>query len=93
MVNVMLYVKTAVMTSNKKGNTMEDFVIYSGGICFCSVCSRLSLEETTKRVNNENPTGISSNWQLSERNFDSGETNPCACNDYPETHKHYLFEC
>lgn len=72
---------------------MKDFEIYSNGIVFCSVCSSLTPEDTIKRVNIENPTGLNADWKLSARNFDSGESNPCPCNISPDTHKHYLFEC
>ena len=72
---------------------LKDFDIYSLGIISCSVCSNLSLEETTQRLNKENPSGINSKWSLSSEKFRSGEDNPCACNLSPETHKHYLFNC
>lgn len=73
---------------------MEDFAIYSYGIVYCSVCSSLSIEETTKRVNKENPTGSELRWQLSKNpTFASGTPHPCPCHDAPDTHKHYLFVC
>ena len=43
---------------------IKEFEIYSNGICFCSVCSSLSLEETTSRVNKENPTGLEQGKQI-----------------------------
>lgn len=72
---------------------MKEFDIYSNGLCHCSVCSSLTLEETLNRVNLENPTGTSNKWHLSVDKFSGGEDNPCACNLSPETHKHYLFVC
>lgn len=71
-----------------------DFEVYSMGPVYCSVCSSLSVEETTRRLNWEYPTGISSRWQLSkDATFRTGQPNPCPCNEHPDTHKHYLFNC
>lgn len=72
---------------------MADFTIYSSGLVYCSVCSSLTLEETTARLNTEQPTGIASPWALADEPFKGGEPNPCPCNSNPETHKHYLFVC
>ena len=72
----------------------SEFTAYAIGFVSASVCSSLPIEETTERLNAEHPTGISSRWQLSdEPTFSGGEPNPCACNRWPDTHKHYLFEC
>ena len=71
----------------------KDFQAYAVGICNASVCSNLTLEETTRQLNREHPTGIGK-WELSqEPTFAAGEPQPCPCNLHPETHKHYLFEC
>jgi hypothetical protein len=69
------------------------FEVDSMGILYCSVCSTLSPEETTAKLNEEHPTGISSGWKLAGESFVSGEPNPCPCERHPETHKHYLFIC
>lgn len=70
------------------------FWIYNWGLLYASVCSSLSLEETTEQINRELPTGIKSPWRLSsDKTFHTGETNPCACQQHPDTHKHYLFNC
>lgn len=68
--------------------------IYSIGLCYCSVCAEKdkSVEEITSELNYQRPTGIASNWQLSEDNFASGAANPCQCHDDPNR-LHYLFEC
>lgn len=70
-----------------------EFTIYSNGICFCSVCSSLSPEETEMRINRENPSGTLGGWLLTEDDFMDGDPNPVPCNENPETHKHYLFAC
>lgn len=73
---------------------MKDFEVYSLGLVAASVCSSLSLEETKKRLNEEHPTGIESQWELSkDKQFRGGQPNPCPCDQHPETHKHYLFNC
>jgi hypothetical protein len=72
------------------------FSVYSTGVCRASVCAdkNLSLKELTERLNVSHPTGIQSKWKLSkDPTFASGETNPCPCEQYPETRLHYLFDC
>lgn len=70
--------------------------IYSIGIISASVCAGndATIEEITEHLNEEHPTGISSKWQLSQdKVFQDGHPNPCACDTYPDTKKHYLFTC
>jgi len=70
-----------------------EFRAYAVGFVSASVCSALSIEETAKRLNYEHPTGIGP-WTLAtEREFNDGTPMPCECEDYPATHKHYLFHC
>lgn len=73
--------------------TTDQFTVYSLGLCYASVCSSLSPEETTERLNREAPTGINHPWSLAEEDFSNGAPNPCACEHTPLTHKHYLFSC
>lgn len=73
---------------------MKDFEAYAVGVVSASVCSVLSIEETARRLNEEWPTGISSDWQPAEdENFATNQPNPCPCDRNPETHTHYLFHC
>lgn len=75
---------------------MEDVIIYSTGIVACSVCASndLSPEQVEEEVNRISPTGISSNWRISEEEtFKDGIPNPCPCEQNPETRKHYLLHC
>jgi len=71
------------------------FEVYSLGLCYMSVCSSLQPNEIVRRANQEHPTGISSDWEISEnKTFADGTTPmPCPCENNPETHKHYLLEC
>lgn len=76
-----------------KQETWPEFVAYSVGIVSASVCTRLSIEEATERLNQEHPTGIKSQWGLSEsKSFSGGEPVGCQCPDHPDN-KHYLFNC
>lgn len=72
---------------------ITDFEVYSLGIVSASVCTSLSIEAATERMNKFHPTGIRSEWKLSKnKTFASGPPMPCQCPDH-ETHKHYLFNC
>jgi hypothetical protein len=73
---------------------MSDFKVYSVGICYASVCTSLQdVEEITRRLNEEIPTGVSP-WRPSKRRaFNDELSNPRPCDYYPETHRHILFEC
>lgn len=72
----------------------KEFETYRMGLVYASVCTSLPLEVATERLNAEHPTGGQSAWEPSENeSFATGQSNPCACNDHPETHRHYLFTC
>lgn len=71
----------------------DEFVAYAVGLLCMSVCTSLTPEEATQRLNMEHPTGITSRWAVADEEFAGGESNPCPCPDHPETHKHYLFNC
>ena len=76
-----------------KAGEGEDFTIYRQGICMASVCSSLGKEETVSRMASI-PSGTTAGWLFCDNEtFHTGEPNPCPCNEKPETHKHYLFEC
>lgn len=64
------------------------------GLIYMSLCTSYKNKRTIeKHANMQHPTGIESNWQMSKNAFRTGDTNPCSCHDYPDTHKHYLLEC
>lgn len=72
------------------------FEAYAVGPCSASVCTSLSPEKAKARLNSKYPTGIESDWRLSEsKTFADGTPHPCPCDneDRATTHKHYLFEC
>ncbi len=71
---------------------MDKFDVYGVGLVCASVCSNLGLEETTKRLNQEHPTGISHGWEFSKNKFRDGSDNPHICERDTDC-RHYLFNC
>lgn len=73
----------------------QEFMPYSVGLVAASVCTSLPLKTATYRLNMLHPTGIESQWHKSkDKTFKDGTTlNGSPCPDYPETHRHYLFNC
>jgi hypothetical protein len=68
------------------------FEPYGVGLCYASVCTDLSDEEATARLNLTHPTGVTP-WQVSdEPTFSGGEANPAPCSD-STTCRHVLFVC
>ena len=73
--------------------TPPEFTAYAMGLCFASVCTTLTDEEATARLNVESPTGIESQWRVSPAaTFARGGPNPGLCEESP-AHRHLLFEC
>lgn len=71
----------------------QEFVVYSHGLIYASVCTSLSAEEATTRINELYTAGTTNGWKLADESFRTGEANPHPCHDHPDTHKHYLFNC
>lgn len=69
-----------------------DFVAYTMGLAYASVCTSLDDDAATARLNREYPTGVAT-WIVStDSHFADGiNTNPCPCHDQPDTHRHILF--
>lgn len=70
--------------------------VYSLGLVSCSVCAprEMTRDEVEAAVNVAEPTGISSEWRVSdEPTFSGGQPNPCPCEQQPESHVHYLMHC
>lgn len=70
-----------------------EFEVYARGLCYVSVCTSLTVEEATARVNLEEPTGIASPWVMSTApTFSGGEPMPLPCSRHPGNW-HLLFVC
>jgi len=75
---------------------MKNVIMYSQGLVSASVCAdnSLSVEDVTAEINKTNPTGLDHGWQFADgENFQDGNANPCPCNHYADSRKHYLFHC
>ena len=79
----------------KKKSGEDEFVIYSRGLLYISVCTTLTDEiEIERCANHENPTGVSHPWTIDEKGkFKDGTPMPCPCDTSPKTHTHYLLSC
>ena len=74
----------------------EKVTPYSIGLLSASVCADNSLtpKEVEAEFNRIHPSGTTMGWGLSgDTHFLQGQPNPCPCDQFPETRKHYLFNC
>jgi len=69
----------------------EEFKAYSTGLCFASVCTSLTNEEATRKLNEEHPTGVHP-WTIHDGDFANGVKNPSPCGKNPNN-RHILFSC
>jgi hypothetical protein len=81
------------MSKKLTKEAIPDFTVLKWGLLYAAVCSSLTPEETTRRLNREMPSGTRNGWTLSEQSFADGLPNPCPCPECKKTHKHYLYEC
>jgi hypothetical protein len=73
-------------------NHASELVIYAEGLCYASVCTSLDDEELDRRMA-ARPATATRGWVRStDSHFAGGQTNPCPCDQRPETHRHVLFE-
>lgn len=79
------------MTTTKE-NPAVTVNVYSIGILACSVCAppEMTREEVEKAVNAMNPTGVDSQWRVSDEPFRTGEPNPL---DVDGCGRHWLLVC
>jgi hypothetical protein len=76
--------------------TASAIVVYANGLWCCSVCAplRYTAEMVEREVNEINPTGVSSEWRVSkDKQFSTGQPNPCPCNDPASGRQHWLMNC
>ncbi len=72
-----------------------DVVVYSCGLVACSACAPggMAREEVEVAVNRAHPTGIDSDWSVSDDpTFHTGQSNPATC-ELDSTRKHWLLTC
>mgnify|MGYP001301199921 CR=1 FL=1 len=69
------------------GQQTPEFTRLREGLFDAQVCTSLSDEEATARMN-EVPSGTSGGWQLTT----DPDLAPVACADNPSTHRHLIFE-
>lgn len=69
-----------------------EFTPYKVGLCYASVCTRLSDQEATDRLNATCPTGLDHGWKIADEPFASGDPNPSPCCD-GGPNRHILFVC
>lgn len=76
------------------GDTKTEFYEpYAVGLTAASVCTNLSDDEVTRRLNADHPTGIPSAWSISTSpTFASGAPHPNQCEQRDDC-RHVLFEC
>jgi len=74
----------------------DDVLVYALGILAVSVCAPTDMPPAmvVARVNELEPTGISSDWTLDPAPFfRAGQPNPCKCDRHPDDRTHYLLKC
>lgn len=70
----------------------EHFAVMATGLVYTSVCTTLSDEKATNRLNLEIPTGVG-RWAISDDpTFADGTPNPSPCATV-EGARHILFNC
>jgi len=75
------------VTAAMPRQTSPEFTRLSEGLFDAQVCTSLSDEDATARMN-EVPSGTSYGWQLTT----DADRAPVACADQPATHRHLIFE-
>jgi len=80
------------MTDMETTATTPEFTAYAVGLVCASACTRLTDEETTRRLNWERPTGVAP-WRISsDDHFANGSPMPGPC-EFDARNRHLLFEC
>ena len=78
-----------------KLSTASPVMVYSFGLCYASVCAPKDMEgeKVAEEADYVHPTGLDHGWSVSDdKNFRSGETNPCECN-HEADRRHWLLSC
>lgn len=72
-----------------------DVLIYAVGVCMLSACAAIEIDRdvVVKAANATETTGLDHGWAIADENFATGEPNPCPCNNFPTTRRHWLLSC
>lgn len=70
----------------------EDVVVFSEGLFYASACTALGDEATDAAMAARPATGTRGWIRSADTHFDGGATNPCPCEEYPDTRRHILYE-
>lgn len=68
----------------------NEFVIYTEGFCYASICTSLTDEDALARMT---PAGTERGWQIADEPFADGTPNRLPCPQQPDTHRHLLMDC
>jgi hypothetical protein len=75
---------------------MNEIEFYGVGLVHLSACAPkdATAEQIESAANLRHPTGIESQWKLSDApTFSGGEPNPCPCEQHPADRRHVLLVC
>lgn len=93
LIQALIVARDAAQRAAKAAPVSETFTVTAVGLCAAAVCTSLTNDEATGRLNTAHPTGISSRWELADKPFPNGDPNPGPCPDHPDTHRHLYFHC
>lgn len=70
----------------------ETVIVYTEGLIYASVCTALD-DEATDAAMAARPAGTRNGWTRSQdATFEGGGSNPCPCDQFPDTRRHVLYE-
>lgn len=70
----------------------ETLTVYGEGLVFASVCTSLDNEAADAAMAARPAVGSRGWIRSAETHFDGGQTNPCPCDQEPDTRRHVLYE-
>jgi hypothetical protein len=70
----------------------EDIVVYGEGLFYASVCTALDDSAADAAMAARAATGTHGWSRSADTHFEGGATNPCPCDQYPDSRRHILYE-
>ena len=71
-----------------------EFAVMQMHLLWAVVCTSLTdIEEITRRLNDDHLCGTENGWVFAGPDGVADSPNPCPCDRWPSTHKHYAFKC